>query len=67
MYRLAPGVALLAGCGATSIHVASPATSEGAGAVAPSFALPSQHGDTVALADVLAQGPALLVFYRGFW
>jgi len=66
MYRLAP-VALLAGCGAVSIQVASRATSEGAGAVAPAFALPAQDGHTVALADALAGGPVMLVFYRGFW
>jgi len=67
MYRLVPGIAMLAGCGAVGIQVASTATGQGEGAAASAFALPSQLGTTVALDDVLARGPALLVFYRGFW
>lgn len=34
-------------------------------AAAPEFALPDANGKTVSLADVLAKGPALLVFYPG--
>lgn len=67
MRHLGPGLALLAGCGAVSIQVAAPASDDGAGSVAAGFALPSQRGDTVALHDVLAGGPALLIFYRGAW
>lgn len=55
---------LVAGCGAVSIDVAKPAPRSLASA--PEFTLPSPRGD-VALRDVLANGPALLVFYRGFW
>ncbi|MGK5557559.1 peroxiredoxin-like family protein [Actinomadura kijaniata] len=38
-----------------------------AGAKAPSFALPSATGRTVALDELLAQGPVVLTFYRGAW
>jgi peroxiredoxin len=34
---------------------------------APSFSLPSATGGTVALADLLADGPVVLTFYRGAW
>jgi len=33
----------------------------------PSFALPDASGDTVKSADLLAQGPVVLTFYRGGW
>ena len=36
------------------------------GDVAPKFALPDGHGETVALDDLLATGPVVLVFLRGF-
>ncbi|NYI06183.1 peroxiredoxin-like family protein [Allostreptomyces psammosilenae] len=34
---------------------------------APRFALPDAHGTTVALDDLLAQGPVVISFYRGAW
>ncbi|MES2681933.1 MAG: peroxiredoxin-like family protein [Pseudomonadota bacterium] len=34
---------------------------------APSFRLPDQHGQLVELSTLLAQGPTVLVFYRGHW
>lgn len=34
---------------------------------AQNFTLPDHTGQSVALADKLAAGPVLLVFYRGFW
>ncbi|MBI2679180.1 MAG: AhpC/TSA family protein [Candidatus Koribacter versatilis] len=34
---------------------------------APNFELPDAHGRTFILADRLAQGPVVLVFYRGRW
>lgn len=37
------------------------------GRAAPDFALPDQHGAGVRLADRLALGPVVLVFYRGGW
>jgi peroxiredoxin len=38
-----------------------------AGDVAPDFALPEAHGGTVRLAALLAEGPAVMSFYRGGW
>lgn len=38
-----------------------------AGATAPDFALPNQDGTTVRLADLRADGPVIVVFYRGGW
>jgi peroxiredoxin len=38
-----------------------------AGDRAPRFALPSATGRTVALDDLLADGPVVLTFYRGAW
>lgn len=48
------------------------ATDPTAGAVstgdpAPPFELPNAIGQTVRLADLLAQGPVVLAFYRGGW
>jgi peroxiredoxin len=39
----------------------------GVGASAPLFTLPDARGGEVALADLLADGPVVLVFYRGAW
>ena len=38
-----------------------------AGDRAPDFALPDAVGRTVALADLLAKGPVVAMFYRGGW
>ncbi|HEY6033778.1 MAG TPA: hypothetical protein VIV58_05950 [Kofleriaceae bacterium] len=56
-------LALSSGC-VTALHVTAPATQT---AEAPAFVLPAQDGHPVALADELARGPVVLVFYRGFW
>ncbi len=37
------------------------------GAPAPDFSLRSHDGQTVTLDGLVARGPAILVFYRGFW
>ena len=34
---------------------------------APDFSLEDQNGAAVSLASLTAKGPAVLVFYRGFW
>jgi hypothetical protein len=34
---------------------------------APDFALPNGDGKLVALSDFTANGPVVIVFYRGFW
>ena len=36
------------------------------GTPAPAFTLPDATGETVALGDLLARGPVVLVFLRGF-
>lgn len=54
-----------AGC-VTAIHVSQHAT-VGDAAQAPGFDLAAQDGAHHALATELAQGPVVLVFYRGFW
>ena len=38
-----------------------------AGDTAPDFTLTDQDGKTVALKDMLAEGPVVLSFYRGVW
>jgi AhpC/TSA family len=50
----------------TGLHVTHEA-SVADGVQAPAFALPDQSNHTVALADQLARGPVVLVFYRGYW
>ncbi|HVK78795.1 MAG TPA: hypothetical protein VM734_36095 [Kofleriaceae bacterium] len=65
MRAFTPALAMLAGCGAVAIDVTRPAQVS-TGEVAPPFVLPSPGG-AVALTDALADGAALLVFYRGHW
>lgn len=36
-------------------------------AKAPEFSLPDQRGQTQSLNGLVAKGPALVVFYRGYW
>lgn len=38
-----------------------------AGSVAPPFALHANDLGTCALAELVAEGPAVLIFYRGDW
>lgn len=35
--------------------------------IAPAFTLPDEEGRAVSLDEVVSSGPALLVFYRGYW
>jgi len=51
-----------AGCGLKTRGPAPPERAQ-----APAFALPSHTGKTVTLADLTKKGPAILVFYRGYW
>ncbi len=37
------------------------------GSTAPDFALPDSQGKTWRLSEMLADGPAVVVFYRGYW
>ncbi len=36
-------------------------------AEAPGFSLPDHEGTLHTLAELLADGPAIVVFYRGYW
>ena len=38
-----------------------------AGMKAPDFSLPNVNGETIQLSQLLAQGPVVLIFYRGGW
>ncbi len=51
--------------GAGCISTRGPSVAESA--PAPSFRLASHLGGEVALDDMLARGPAVVVFYRGHW
>jgi peroxiredoxin len=48
------------------LTVTSPTTTADS-AQAPGFSLADQNGHAVALAEALARGPVVLVFYRGYW
>lgn len=37
------------------------------GSKAPSFALPNAHDRLVTSAELLAKGPLIVAFYRGYW
>lgn len=39
----------------------------GVGRPAPAFELANTAGETVRSADLLARGPLVVTFYRGFW
>lgn len=39
----------------------------GPGSAAPPFALPNIAGEQVSSAELLARGPLVVTFYRGFW
>jgi len=54
---------VLAGCGVTGLQPQRAVVSE----TAQPFALASSEGRTVSLAESLAGGPVVLVFYRGHW
>lgn len=63
--RTAALVLASSGC-VTALHLANPATLA-EGQIAPAFALTAQDGAQVSLASTIAEGPAVLVFYRGYW
>ncbi len=46
-------------------HVAANAVRTGA--MAPAFSLPNQSGSKVSLSEIVATGPAIVIFYRGGW
>lgn len=52
---------------AEELAVAMPRPGLSVGQQAPDFTLPNAFGNQVRLADLLAQGPVVLTFYRGAW
>ena len=52
---------------AMTMPQSEPTTTLKVGDAAPAFSLADAAGGTVSLADALATGPAVLVFYRGDW
>lgn len=44
-----------------------PSAAPAVGSALPDFTLPDPDGVPVSIADEIAKGPVLLVFYRGFW
>ncbi len=59
----AGAAALLTGCAKLVPRSAGPP----AKAKAPPFSLVDHRGKTRTLAELIERGPALVVFYRGFW
>ena len=59
----------LGGLGYGLVHraIATRGAGQVQGGVAADFALPDAAGSTVTLTSLTALGPAVLVFYRGFW
>jgi len=57
------GLVLAAACGGLETRAPSVPTGERA----PAFELTDSAGDTVSLEQVIARGPAVVVFYRGHW
>ncbi len=61
---LATASSLVASAGCRLTTEAAPVAAQ---QTAPDFELPSHEGGMVGLDDLLAQGPAVIVFYRGHW
>lgn len=62
--RLALATAVLASAGCRLKSTGTPVASETS---APDFTLPDQDGKVTGLAGLRANGPVVLVFYRGHW
>jgi hypothetical protein len=60
---------VLGGLGYFAVHraIATRGPGEVQGGLAADFSLPDTAGTKVTLAELTAQGPAVLVFYRGYW
>jgi hypothetical protein len=60
---------VLGGLGYFMVHraIATRGPGDVHGGVAPDFSLPDATGKTVTLASLTSRGPAVVVFYRGFW
>jgi hypothetical protein len=60
---------VLGGLGYFAVHraIATRGPGELQGGVAADFSLPDTAGTAVTLAGLTSHGPAVLVFYRGYW
>lgn len=60
---------VLGGLGYFLVHraIATRGPGDVQGGIAADFSLPDTTGKTVTLAGLTARGPAVLVFYRGYW
>jgi hypothetical protein len=60
---------VLGGLGFFAVHraIATRGPGDVQSGVAADFSLPDTAGRMVTLADLTARGPAVLVFYRGYW
>lgn len=58
-------LALAASTGCASLTTRTPPIAEDR--AAPAFTLTAQDGSDISLAELTQTGPAVLVFYRGFW
>ncbi|HEY4175741.1 MAG TPA: hypothetical protein VGM90_02855 [Kofleriaceae bacterium] len=65
--RSASAILALASAGCvTGFEVAKQSTLA-TNAAAPNFSLHSQHDEVISLGDATRTGPAVFVFYRGYW
>jgi hypothetical protein len=61
------GLSLLGALAAGCFGVSTRGPSVPQGAPAPAFELRSHQGEQVSLDSLVARGPAVVIFYRGFW
>lgn len=60
-------MAVSAACQYFAFHLSTRTPGVVAKGAAPDFTLADETGKTTTLAALTARGPAVLVFYRGFW
>jgi len=60
-------IAAALGLGAPGCRLRTEQAPPAVEARAPDFSVRAHDGRTVTLGDLLAKGPAILVFYRGHW
>jgi len=63
--RLLLFVGLTASLGIACVRTRAPSVATNT--PAPAFSLPDSAGKSVSLAELTAKGPAVVVFYRGYW
>lgn len=60
-------IAVAAGIGGCFPKLETRTPAKQAAALAPEFELPDSSGEVHRLSDLIAEGPAVVVFYRGYW